>query len=284
MKYILAISGGVDSVVLLHMIARRRILTDAVFPDDFVVAHFDHGVRGADSTHDAEFVRDLAASYGVEFVLGRAKLSPNCSEELARKKRYEFLYSNDNEDVLVTAHHADDLLETILINLIRGTGWRGLAPMQNVRVVRPLLYMTKVEIVQYAIDNGLEWVEDITNFSPNYFRNRLRDLTYKMSPETRTEMMNLYRKQRILREEIENILGDMSSDGEIIIDRDFLRDLPESVAMEVLRTATNGKLTRPQMERTIKFATTAKPAKKMQYKHVDISVTKKTISVIKYFA
>ena len=132
-KYVLAISGGIDSVAMLDMIAsnygdiRRVKLGDAKWPDDFVVAHFDHGIRGEASHRDAMFVRDLAESYGVRCRIGRGNLPSDTSEDEARLARYVFLNEclaeYDGESRIVTAHHSDDLLETVVMNLIRGTGW-----------------------------------------------------------------------------------------------------------------------------------------------------------------
>ncbi|MCL1876803.1 tRNA lysidine(34) synthetase TilS [Candidatus Saccharibacteria bacterium] len=270
MKYILAISGGVDSVVLLEKAAQREILTDAVFPDDFIVAHFDHGIRGVDSTNDAEFVRELAADYGVKFVLEQGNLPADCNEQTAREKRHDFLRDAAAGQKIVTAHHSDDLLETIIINLIRGTGWRGLAPMYNERIVRPLLDMTKTEIVQYAIENDLKWVEDETNFSSNYFRNRVRDFMIQIPTTKRRQFVELYEKQKKLRDEIE---AEIAKYDNLQLSRKFLIEIPEIVAIEILRTTTDGRLTYPQLNRLLNFVKTAKAHKRTEYGKLKITVT-----------
>ncbi|HEX6258362.1 MAG TPA: tRNA lysidine(34) synthetase TilS, partial [Candidatus Saccharimonadales bacterium] len=123
--YVVAVSGGVDSIVLLDMLAGQAGL-------ELIVAHFDHGIR-QDSTEDAEFVRAAAQRYSLPFELGQATLGPGASEEAARTARYSFLRSiaKKYQARIVTAHHADDVIETIAINVARGTGWRGLVSLRD---------------------------------------------------------------------------------------------------------------------------------------------------------
>lgn len=140
MKYVIAVSGGVDSIVLLDALVRGRLaeLGSSVQPpgvseqSEFVVAHFDHGIR-EDSWTDEEFARGVAGEYGLEFVSEAGELGPHTSEDKARQARYTFLREvcKMYNAQLITAHHQDDLLETMVINLLRGTGWRGLASMEQ---------------------------------------------------------------------------------------------------------------------------------------------------------
>jgi tRNA(Ile)-lysidine synthase len=274
MKYLLAVSGGVDSVVLLHKFLGENI----------VVAHFDHGIR-AESGGDAEFVRDLCREYGVEFVLGGAKLGAKASESTARAARYAFLretLAKTGADVIVTAHHQDDLLETIVINLIRGTGWRGLAPMHS-NIVRPLLKMSKSEIVAYALQNGLEWVEDATNDSPRYLRNRVRQFLLKLTPEQRRKIIKLYQKQAKIRAEIDQILRQEAHQGQKTLDRAKFSQIPAPVAVELLKFYTGGLLTGVQLNRVWRFINTAEPAKKLLFgQKIAVQVTKNTVIIKKY--
>lgn len=173
--YIVAVSGGVDSIVLLDRLVKKKFL---VFEEaTFVVAHFDHGVR-KDSAADAVFVRDLAKQYDVPFELGEATLGPGVSEAAARAARYAFLRSvlkKYKAQAIITAHHQDDLIETAIINMIRGTGWRGLASLDSGdEIIRPLLGTSKQDILQYARENSLEWKEDSTNVDERYLRNYIR--------------------------------------------------------------------------------------------------------------
>ena len=127
---ILAVSGGIDSVVMLHQMKDEP---------DILVAHFDHGIR-SNSAEDCAFVERLAHEYGKPFVCEHAQLGENCSEATAREARYAFLrrLAKEYAGKIYVAHHADDIIESITINLLRGTGWRGLAPMQSEDIERPL--------------------------------------------------------------------------------------------------------------------------------------------------
>jgi tRNA(Ile)-lysidine synthase len=180
--YIVAVSGGVDSVVLLHkLVSRLKVanpsqLTDHDSPT-YIVAHFDHGIR-TDSKNDALLVRELAEKYGLDFELGEGHLNPEVSEADARDARYSFLRSvkqKHKAQKIVTAHHQDDLLETMIINIIRGTGPRGLAPMSGYDdLLRPLLNKKKSELIDYAKAENLNWNEDSTNQDEKYLRNYVR--------------------------------------------------------------------------------------------------------------
>jgi tRNA(Ile)-lysidine synthetase-like protein len=169
-KYVLAVSGGVDSMTLLHLLAEKAGVK-------LVAAHFDHGIR-SDSHKDEELVRSAAKSYGVAYEAGAGNLSPSASEATAREVRYEFLNKvakKHQAEAIITAHHQDDLIETAFINLIRGTGRKGLSAISaNARVLRPLLNTPKAEVVSYARRHKLKWLEDATNQDTQYLRNHLR--------------------------------------------------------------------------------------------------------------
>ena len=170
--FVLAVSGGVDSVVMLDMLARKR--TPNV---TYVIAHYDHGIR-PDSSRDAELVKGLAKHYQFQFELERGELGSKASEALAREKRYEFLRKIAEKyyaDKIVTAHHQDDVLETMVINMLRGTGPRGLMPMYaSTDIIRPLLNKRKSELYDYAKEHSLTWHEDSTNDDEDYLRNYVR--------------------------------------------------------------------------------------------------------------
>lgn len=184
-----AVSGGVDSVCLLHALAGLAELRL-----DLVVCHLDHGIRG-DSGRDAEFVRDLAARSGRPFLFARldvpslARRKRLSLEMAARELRYAELRRMAAEHGLVRValgHHRDDQVETILLRLIRGTGIEGLAGMQPLRddgiFVRPLLETSRAAIMAYAAQHGLAWVEDHTNADEGILRNRVR---HSLLPELR---------------------------------------------------------------------------------------------------
>lgn len=243
MKYIVAVSGGVDSVVLLDMMSKH---TD----DTLIVAHFDHGIR-SDSHEDAAFVQELAAKYGHTFETKREVLGEEASEALARERRYEFLHAlaQEYDAKLVTAHHLDDLVETIAINLTRGTGWRGLAVFHP-SIIRPLIDTSKQELVAYAERHNLKWREDSTNSSDAYLRNRLRAKTRTLPEDTKRQLRALHARQRELRKEMSKEIQKLVGEGPEY-SRYELTHFPQSVALEVLRAITSKKLTRPQLERLL---------------------------------
>jgi tRNA(Ile)-lysidine synthase len=108
-------------------------------------------------------------------------------------RRYEFLrrVAERHDATIATAHHEDDVVETIAINLTRGTGWRGLAVLNSPDVVRPLLKVKKSQLYEYALKRGLEWVEDETNLTDAYLRNRLRSRLSELSLEERQQVLTL---------------------------------------------------------------------------------------------
>lgn len=154
-----------------------RLFADQSKDRDYglVVAHFDHGMR-AESSEDAALVADTAATLGLIFVGTRAALS-GASEANARAARYKWLDQvrrDHKAAAIITAHHEDDLLETSLLNLARGTSRQGLAPMLSRPVVRPLINVTKLQLHAYALDQNITWHEDVTNQDRANPRNLLR--------------------------------------------------------------------------------------------------------------
>ena len=277
-------------MVLLDMVAtdyhgfRERHFSGAQFPADFIVVHYDHGIRGKVSAEDAEFVRQRCRSYGVVVQCGCGKLAAVTGEAVARQCRYDFFrrvaeaIARDDEPVyLVTAHHQDDLLETIALNIVRGTGWRGLAPMNQPRVLRPLLDIAKTELVGYAIEHGLTWREDQTNDSPRHLRNRLRALLASWSPTDKVALIRLYERQRYLRRQIEQELeyycarhATRDKQDRLVLRRYDLIMLPADVAIEILRRLTKGWLTRPQLGQLLLFIKVGKPSKQLSWKRLNV--------------
>ena len=248
MKRILAISGGVDSMVLLDRVYRE------FGGADIIVAHFDHGTRPS-SVDDAEFVRRAAAQYDLPFVLGRAELGPNASEEEARYSRYEFFSSVASEygGKIYTAHHTNDLIESMTINLVRGTGWRGLAPFGNLAIRRPLisenLAMSKRDILCYAAKHEIVFRQDPTNTDERYLRNRLRHEVNNLPSDMQAKLLEIYHRMNNLRGEVDEILAEiLPEDGRY--ERDWFSDLDDLVALEILRAAllrAGVSATRPQI-------------------------------------
>lgn len=171
-----AVSGGADSVAMLHCL---RSLQDELCLT-VRAAHYNHHLRGAESNRDEAFVRELCENWGVPLtvsggdVAARAAETGESVEEAARRMRYAFFSSLDG--FIATAHTADDNLETVLLNLLRGTSLRGLCgiPVRRDQFLRPLLPCTRQDILDYLAQNALPHVEDSTNAQPGCVRNRLR--------------------------------------------------------------------------------------------------------------
>ena len=198
-RYVVAVSGGVDSIELLVMLVNGSLPNSnrQISLANLIVAHFDHGIR-TDSADDAQFVATLAKKYGLTFETAREELGVGASEELARTQRYAFLrqVAKKYDAKIMTAHHSNDVIETVAINLTRGTGWRGLAVLDSPDIERPLLNLTKAEIILYAKQQKLEWREDSTNTDTAYLRNDLRNKLTMLDNDSR-ELIGLYRKRQV---------------------------------------------------------------------------------------
>jgi tRNA(Ile)-lysidine synthase len=276
-RHIVAVSGGVDSVALLDMVAKKYAA------DQLVVAHFDHGIRET-SADDAKFVQRLAAKYKLPFETKREELGADASEELARHHRYAFLraVAKKHNAKIMTAHHADDMVETIAINLTRGTGWRGLAVLDSPDVERPLLHKRKAELIAYANTHNLKWREDATNADTKYLRNDIRKKLSAIDDQT-VELLGLYHdRQRALKRMIDADTTELI--GSSPYSRYFFGNVPDIVAIELLRAMfiqeTGTSPTILQRRLVLHALKTAKPGKRLAViKGVSLRFTKTTFVV-----
>ena len=176
-KFIVAVSGGVDSIVLLHLCRNFKL--------NFVIAHCNFKLRGKESDDDELFVKNLAAKYKINFYSNSFKTkelsnSSNKSVQMiARDLRYSWFNKLSEElgiDYIITAHHIDDSIETFLINLSRGAGINGFLgiPEVNNKINRPLLAFTKDQLKSYALENKILFREDSSNKKKDYLRNQIR--------------------------------------------------------------------------------------------------------------
>lgn len=169
-RVFVAVSGGLDSMVLLDVLVRTERWHGGVLE----VATVDHGQR-PDSAGDAAFVAAAAQGYGLRSHVRAVDLPPNASEDQAREARYSALDAL-GDGVVALAHHERDQAETMLLQLLRGAGLRGLSGMgfRVGRRARPLLDVPHDDLVSYAAENHLSWREDATNADPRFLRNRVR--------------------------------------------------------------------------------------------------------------
>ena len=262
---------------------------------DAVVAHFNHGTRPS-SDADESFCSSQAAIYHRPFYSSKVALGPNVSEEKARTARYSFLneLARELHGEIYTAHHADDLIESIAINLLRGTGWRGLTPLTtnhhpfltssalvppprdvpcscpNAKRSQcagcvPVKLWYKKDILKYAAEHNITFRQDPTNTEDYYLRNRLRPLLYTGSdPVYKEKVSSLWTKQEKIRKEIDEIIAkSLSVDN--TYSRDCLKNLPDQIAIEILRATllkVNIKATRPQLTDFLSAIHTYQPNKK----------------------
>ena len=206
-RVLCAVSGGLDSMCLLDYMTRQPSFSVGA-------AHFNHCLRGAEADRDEAFVRDFCAKRRIPFVSGSgdtrslAEREGLSTEEAARRLRYEFLNKAAEDggyDAILTAHHADDNAETVLLNLVRGTGSAGLAGIPQVRgnICRPFLRIPRAELAAYAAAHGVPHVEDSTNDDPDAAaRNALRSSVMPVLRQINPKCVeNIARTSAILREE-----------------------------------------------------------------------------------
>lgn len=249
-RVLCAVSGGRDSMCLLHFL-------DAWGPSHGLfsaAAHFNHHLRGA-ADQDEAFVRDWCADRNIPFFSGRgdvltlAEREGLSVEEAGRKLRYAFLEETaerEGFDAILTAHHADDNAETVLLNLIRGTGVRGLTGIPPVRgrICRPFLEISRAELADYAAAHNLPHVEDATNADPaaaarNLLRLRVMPLLQELNPRAAEHVTQTAARLRETEEGLEDLtersLRRVSvQPGRVTIRLGDLAEVPEFLRPRVL--------------------------------------------------
>lgn len=212
-KLFLAVSGGLDSMVLLHLLHQ--------LPYEIAVLHCNFQLRGVESFGDQEFIQHyckennipvFTTHFDTEAFAKDYKLS---TQVAARELRYSWFYETleeKNFDYILTAHHADDNLETFIINLARGTGLEGLTgiPEQNDKIIRPLLPFSREEILQYAQENAIEWREDSSNASNKYLRNKIRHDLVPVIKEINPNFLDAFQKTQSYLQESQEMVEDAS--------------------------------------------------------------------------
>ncbi|MGJ8593085.1 MAG: tRNA lysidine(34) synthetase TilS [Aquaticitalea sp.] len=249
-RLLVAISGGLDSVVLTHLCHKAGL--------NFALAHCNFNLRGVESDADEDFVLQLAEDLELEVFIESFDTDTYANEHslstqmAARELRYDWFFDlaeQLNFDYILTAHHADDNLETFLINFTRGTGLDGLTgiPETNGNIIRPLLPFSREDLEVYAIGEKIEWREDSSNASNKYLRNKLRhdiiptlkQMNPKLLQNFQNTIANLQDSQQIVEDAIVKVQKRVVSvDNQIInLDVKKLRKLsnPKVYLYELLK-------------------------------------------------
>ncbi len=268
-RLVIGVSGGPDSTALAFLLDELNSTQDRGWL--LHLAHFNHGLRGADSDSDAGFVADLAERHGWEVTIdqrpnsGRNQQVGGASEETTRNERYDFferVLTNQNAQVVATAHHADDNVETVLHRLLRGTGIRGLSgipavrPLRNgqpFRLIRPLLNVRRADILAYLDRRGITYCHDHTNEVTEFTRNRIRNelipkLEQDYNPAVADAVLRLAEQARRLNEFVQRavderlptmLLGETSAEHptEITLNATALLREPQALQTEIVRRA-----------------------------------------------
>lgn len=256
-RVLLAVSGGPDSVAMAELTARLGV--------EFGIAHVNFGLRGQESDGDEDFVRQLAHKYHVPIYVMHADTTRYADmkgisiEMAAREIRYtEFarIMANDGYNVTAVAHHRDDAIETFFLNLLRGSGIRGLTGMRvrNGKVVRPLLCFSRADIEAFLTINGLDYRTDSSNRENEYARNKIRNIVLPIIDEISdnarqsiTESIGyLGMAKRVYDNAIENVAASVlsESNGAIIADIPGILGYvePECLLYEILSRYGFGKM------------------------------------------
>jgi tRNA(Ile)-lysidine synthase len=260
-----ALSGGRDSMCLLHILLELA----PEYGFSVACAHYNHRLRGGESDRDARFVKEYCARLGIPVYVGSGDVNAFSREkglsveEAARELRYAFLEQTADEigaTKIATAHNAEDNAETVLLNLIRGSGLSGLGGIPPVRgrIIRPLLKTTRAEIESYLEEKGIPHVEDSTNAKDDYSRNRLRHGVLPVLRELNPAFVqNVSRTADLLREDEEFIAGqardfiqkNLRKKGEsATLPAGLLAELPNPVSARVFKLVAGSGLSAVHIE------------------------------------
>ena len=251
---VVGVSGGMDSVSLLDILTRLQ----EEFRLTLVVAHVHHGLRGEEGDLEFHFVEGLASRYGLPFE-GR-KIDSSSYEKganiQARARRfrvrfYEEVASGWGANRIATGHHRDDHAETLLMQILRGTGsLKGIRPVREGRYIRPLIEIGREEIRAYAGRMGLAFCEDASNRKREYLRNRIRRdiipwIRNEVNPSFSESLLHLASilheetqyLDGIAQEALQQVMDPVHGNGEVILRRDLLERMPRAIQRRVLRQA-----------------------------------------------
>jgi len=248
-KGLIAVSGGVDSVVLLKLFSKIKYK----YKIEIGIVHLNHSYRKHQSDLDEIFVKDLAKKTGYNFFSTKWKSSSESNwEELARKARYKYfleIINQENYNWLATAHHLNDQVETLLMRFIQGTSYRGLngIPKSQNFLIRPLINISKNEILEYANKYKLKFKNDLTNQNTKFLRNRLRKNIIPLISEINPNFLNSINSMKNNFNEISNWIdlniknfnvthSKVDRYGYIHIDIKFLKKYPMFIQQEIIKS------------------------------------------------
>lgn len=235
-RFLLAVSGGLDSMVMLDLFMKAEL--------NFVVAHCNFKLRGEESERDEKFVREFCKQHKIKLFVDICDASEYAIahkisiQEAARETRYSFflkVLNDSSSNYIVTAHNRDDVLETFFINLNRGAGIKGLAsiPPKNELTIRPLLGFSRLDIETYAKKHRIEYVEDSSNAEDKYLRNRIRHhllpLTEEIMPGFATALQKSTQHLRSLSDSLDEELDLRMEKYEMNDSEDVLDIIPSEL-------------------------------------------------------
>lgn len=247
--YLLAVSGGVDSMVLAYLFNGLRNISC-----EFQIAHINYKLRGEDSDSDQKVVADFCKKNTIKFHLyevSQKDEQPENSIQLwARELRYQFfrkIQAKENLDFLVTAHHLNDQLETFIINLSKASGINGLSgiPANENNILRPLLNFSKEEIYRFAEDNNIDFREDLSNKKSDYLRNKIRNEIVPKLSETNDQFLENFKKSISFLNQTKDFVNNQITEFEkklvipskenIILNKEKLNNENEFIQFEILK-------------------------------------------------
>jgi tRNA(Ile)-lysidine synthase len=233
-RLLLATSGGLDSMIMVDLFHKLSFKV--------AIAHCNFQLRGIESFEDQNFVQNYADANEIDVFITQfdtttfAKDFKLSIQVAARELRYSWFYElleTKKYDYILTAHHADDSLETFVINLIRGTGIEGLTgiPAQNGNIIRPLLIFSRQEIEQYAKENDIEWREDSSNTSDKYLRNKIRHNVVPVLKELNSDFLSSFLKTQTYLQESKT----MAEDASILVYQQVAEDKGEEIHFDLIK-------------------------------------------------
>ncbi|WDF46516.1 tRNA lysidine(34) synthetase TilS [Chryseobacterium sp. KACC 21268] len=245
--YLLAVSGGVDSMVLADLFQVSRV--------KFQVAHINYHLRNEDSKLDQKLVSDFCERYSIPFhlyeVSAKDQKPENSIQNWARELRYQFfrkIQKEQNLEYLVTAHHLNDQLETFIINLSKASGIKGLSgiPANENNIIRPLLNFSKDEIYEFAKENKIEFREDVSNQKTDYLRNKVRHNVVPELEKINNNLLKNFSKSIEILNQTKDVLNDLVNEkingfktnietGQTIIDKEKFSKESDLIRFEILK-------------------------------------------------